>query len=96
MSYRVALDRFLTRGALEAFAAKGTGTVLRQASQAWERRRPTLGLVPAGPPEKNRARGAVRLFHLTHPHRAGLPIAPPSINLTAQGSQALGLRVLAL
>jgi hypothetical protein len=31
-------------------------------------------------------------FH--HTHRAGLPIAPPSINLTAQGSQALGLRVL--
>ncbi|MBO1907480.1 hypothetical protein J4G37_21505 [Microvirga sp. 3-52] len=39
---------------------------------------------------------AVRLFHQTHRHRAGPPLAPPSINLTAQGSQALGLRVLAL
>ncbi|MBO1907901.1 hypothetical protein J4G37_23715 [Microvirga sp. 3-52] len=39
---------------------------------------------------------AVRLFHQTLDHRAGPPLAPPSINLTAQGSQALGLRVLAL
>ncbi|MBO1908240.1 hypothetical protein J4G37_25540 [Microvirga sp. 3-52] len=41
-------------------------------------------------------RSAVRLFHLTHSHRTGRPVAPPSINLTAQGSQALGLQVLAL
>ncbi|MBS7455261.1 hypothetical protein KHP60_23480, partial [Microvirga sp. 3-52] len=49
-----------------------------------------------GPPEKYRVRSAVRLFHLTHSHRTGRPVAPPSINLTAQGSHALGLQVLAL
>ena len=36
------------------------------------------------------------LFPFHHSHRAGLPRAPPSIIPTAQGSQALGLRVLAL
>ena len=84
------------RGARSRGVAEvGRGAVLPQVSQACGRE--ALGACgrPWRNASKNRVRGAVRLFPFPS-NRAGLPRAPPSIDPTAQGSHALGLRALAL
>jgi hypothetical protein len=74
----------------------GRGAVLQQASHAgWREALGSPVLVQVETPNSP-ACEASWLFPFHHTHRAGLPIAPPTIKLTAQGSQALGLRVLAL
>jgi hypothetical protein len=81
------------RGALARRRSVGAGTVPPQVSHACGRGRSTLGVVPAGPPETNRARSGIPALPSSHHrHRAGLPVAPPSIDLQLRASQPWATR----
>src|SRR3954453_17946186 len=107
---RYALTLFLTLCIIWAVpcASRPDEGRAREASQMWggerscSRPRTPVGgrpLVPSGcqveTPKSPACEEASWLFHHSHSNRAGLPVAPPSIDSTAQGSHALGLRVLA-
>jgi hypothetical protein len=78
----------------QGVADVGRGAVLQQASHAgWREALGSPVLVHVETPNSPACEAPSGSSH-SHTHRAGLPVAPPSINLTAQGSQALGLRVL--